>query len=74
MCIRDRFEDDLNSRVLGAAVAVDARAEWRMTPAAVVWAAADNLFDEVVEVSETGTGVEGYGPPRTLRLGVRWTY
>ena len=69
-----RFEDDLNSRVLGAAVAVDARAEWRMTPAAVVWAAADNLFDEVVEVSETGTGVEGYGSPRTLRLGVRWTY
>lgn len=69
-----RFEDDLNSRVLGAAVVVDARAEWRMTPAAMIWAAADNLFDEAVEVSETGTGVEGYGPPRTLRLGVRWTY
>ncbi len=69
-----RFEDDLNSRVLGAAVVVDARAEWRITPAAMIWAAADNLFDEAVEVSETGTGVEGYGPPRTLRLGVRWTY
>ncbi|MGE7197181.1 TonB-dependent receptor [Brevundimonas naejangsanensis] len=69
-----RFEDDLNSRVLGAAVVVDARAEWRMTPAAMIWVAADNLFDEAVEVSETGTGVEGYGPPRTLRLGVRWTY
>ena len=69
-----RFEDDLNSRVLGAAVVVDARAEWRMTPAAMIWAAADNLFNEAVEVSETGTGVEGYGPPRTLRLGVRWTY
>lgn len=69
-----RFEDDLNSRVLGATVVVDARAEWRMTPAAMIWAAADNLFDEAVEVSETGTGVEGYGPPRTLRLGVRWTY
>lgn len=69
-----RFEDDLNSRVLGAAVVVDARAEWWITPAAMIWAAADNLFDEAVEVSETGTGVEGYGPPRTLRLGVRWTY
>ncbi|EKY28275.1 TonB-dependent receptor [Brevundimonas diminuta 470-4] len=69
-----RFEDDLNSRVLGAAVVVDARAEWRMTPAAMVWVAADNLFDKAVEVSETGTGVEGYAPPRTLRLGVRWTY
>ena len=69
-----RFEDDLNSRVLGAAVVVDARAEWRMTPAAMIWVAADNLFDKAVEVSETGTGVEGYAPPRTLRLGVRWTY
>jgi len=53
---------------------VDARAEWRMTPAAMIWVAADNLFDKAVEVSETGTGVEGYAPPRTLRLGVRWTY
>ena len=69
-----RFEDDLNRRVLSAAVVVDARAEWRVTPAAMIWAAADNLFDEAVEVSETGTGVEGYSPPRTLRLGVRWTY
>lgn len=69
-----RFEDDLNSRVLDAAVVVDARAEWRLTPAAMIWVAADNLFDDAVEVSETGTGVEGYSPPRTLRLGVRWSY
>ena len=26
-----------------------------------------------VEVAETGTGVAGYGPPRTLSLGVRLT-
>lgn len=69
-----RFDDDLNSRVLDAAVVVDARAEWRLTPAAMIWVAADNLFDEAVEVSETGTGVEGYSPPRTLRLGLRWSY
>lgn len=69
-----RFEDDLNSRVLDVAVVVDARAEWRLTPAAMIWVAADNLFDEAVEVSETGTGVEGYSPPRTLRLGLRWSY
>ena len=36
-----------------------------------LYLAADNLFDEEVEVSETGTGVAGYGPPRTLRLGLR---
>jgi len=69
-----RFEDDLNSRVLDAAIVVDARAEWRLTRAAMIWVAADNLFDEAVEVSETGTGVEGYSPPRTLRLGLRWSY
>ena len=69
-----RFEDDLNSRVLGAAVTLDARADWRVNQTASLWLAADNLFDAEVEVSETGTGVAGYGSPRTLRLGVRWTY
>ena len=33
--------------------------------------AAYNLFDVEVEVSETGDGVSGFGPPRTLSLGVR---
>ena len=32
---------------------------------------ADNLLDEDVEVSRTGDGVPGYGPPRTLGLGLR---
>lgn len=69
-----RFEDDLNSRVLGAAVTLDARADWRLNRTASLWLAADDLFDAEVEVSETGTGVEGYGPPRTLSAGVRLTY
>jgi len=25
-------------------------------------------------IEQIGTGVEGYSPPRTLRLGVRWSY
>jgi outer membrane receptor protein involved in Fe transport len=66
-----RFEDDLNSRVLDAALTVDLRADWRLTDTAVVWVAADNLLDEDIEVSETGTGVTGFGPPRTLSVGVR---
>ena len=66
-----RFEDDLNSRVLEAAATVDARAEWAVSPSAIVWLAADNLFDTDVEVAETGTGVASFGPPRTLRIGVR---
>jgi len=69
-----RFDDDLNSRVLDAAVTLDGRAEWAFTPNATLWVAADNLFDEDVEVSETGTGVAGYGPPRTLSVGLRLSY
>ena len=69
-----RFDDDLNSRTLGAAVTLDARAEWALTDRTMLWLAADNLFDEDVETAETGTGVAGYGPPRTVRAGVRLTY
>ncbi|MFN3932148.1 MAG: TonB-dependent receptor [Brevundimonas sp.] len=66
-----RFDDDLNSRVLDAAATVDLRADWALTPSTTVWVAADNLFDAEVEVAETGTGVAGFGPPRTLSVGVR---
>ncbi|MBI2260258.1 MAG: TonB-dependent receptor [Caulobacterales bacterium] len=66
-----RFDDDLNSRVLDAAATVDLRADWAVTPSTTVWLAAANLFDAEVEVSETGDGVSGFGPPRTLSLGVR---
>jgi len=66
-----RFDDDLNSRVLDAAVTADVRAEWAVSPATTLWVAADNLFDAEVEVSETGGGVAGFGPPRTLSIGVR---
>lgn len=69
-----RFEDDLNSRVLGAAVTLDLRADWQVNDAAALWLAADNLFDAEVEVSETGTGVEGYGPPRLFSVGLRLAY
>lgn len=69
-----RFDDDLNSRVLDAAVTLDGRAEWAFMPNATLWMAADNLFDEDVEVSKTGTGVAGYGPPRTVSIGLRLSY
>ena len=70
----DRFEDDLNSRVLDDAVTLDARAEWEVRTGVIAFVAADNLFDAEVEVSETGDGVEGYGPPRVVRAGLslRW--
>lgn len=65
-----RFDDDLNSRVLDAAVTFDARADWHARHGVVLYAAVDNLFDDDVEVSETADGVAGLGPPRTLRAGV----
>ncbi|MDP3080358.1 MAG: TonB-dependent receptor, partial [Brevundimonas sp.] len=65
-----RFEDDLNSRVLEAALTLDARADWRVREGVTLYAAADNLLDAAVEVSETANGVAGFGPPRTLRAGV----
>ncbi|WP_372708242.1 TonB-dependent receptor [Brevundimonas sp.] len=66
-----RFDDDLNSRVLDAALTTDLRADWAITPSTALWLAADNLLDEEVEVSETATGVAGLGPPRTFSLGIR---
>ncbi len=66
-----RFDDDLNSRVLEAAATADIRAEWVISRSALIWFAADNLFDAEVEVSETATGVAGFGPPRTFSVGVR---
>lgn len=67
----DRFEDDLNSRVLGSGGTLDLRADWRLSGTTTLWVSAVNLFDEELEVSETGTGVAGYAPPRTLGVGVR---
>ena len=69
-----RFDDDLNSRVLGPAVTADVRADLQLRDGVVLYAAADNLFDREVAVSATADGVTGFGPPRTLRAGVslRW--
>ena len=50
------------------------RADWRVNETTSLWLAADNLFDAEVEVSETGNGVAGYGPPRLISLGLRLTY
>ncbi|WP_420478984.1 TonB-dependent receptor, partial [Brevundimonas sp. FT23028] len=67
----DRFEDDLNSRVLEAGGTLDLRADWSLDDATTLWLGAANLFDAEIAVSETGTGVAGYAPPRTLSVGVR---
>mgnify|MGYP000087064127 FL=1 len=64
-----RWEDDLNTRRLGAGVQLDARASWRFMDNAEVYLAAENISDEKLEVGETADGVESYSAPRTVRIG-----
>jgi len=64
-----RWEDDLNSRRLSAGLQLDARATWRFAEHAEVYLAAENLFDENIEVGETADGVESFSAPQTIRVG-----
>ena len=68
-----RFDDDLNSRTLAPATTLGLRADWAVAPGTTLWLAADNLFDANVEVAQTATGVTGFGPPRSLGVGLRLT-
>ena len=66
-----RWEDDLNTRRLRAALTLDGRAEWTLRRGAALYLAADNLLDAEIETGETADGTEQLGAPRTLRLGLR---
>ncbi|CAN5871864.1 TonB-dependent receptor [soil metagenome] len=65
----ERFEDDLNSRKLGASAGIDARAAWRLTADSEVYLAAENVTDARIEVGETGDGTESFAAPQTFRIG-----
>ncbi|QGZ93502.1 TonB-dependent receptor [Terricaulis silvestris] len=67
----ERFEDDLNTRVLSAATVLDLRVEQRLSPLASVYLALDNALDADVETAETADGTESFAPPRALRVGLR---
>ena len=64
-----RWEDDLNTRRLSAALNADARLAWRLTDRAAVELAVENLFDESIETGETGAGVESFAPARIVSIG-----
>lgn len=68
-----RYEDDLNSRSLSAAMTMDLRADWRLSGQASLWLALDNVTDQAVETGQTADGIESFDAPRTLRIGVRLT-
>lgn len=65
----NRWEDDLNTRRLSAGLQLDARAAWRLSETLEAFVAAENLFDEKLEVGETADGVESYAAPQTIRIG-----
>lgn len=67
-----RWEDDLNSRSLGAATTLDLRADWRVSSRVGLWLALDNVTDEAVETGQTADGVESFDAPRALRVGLRF--
>lgn len=67
-----RFDDDLNSRILDAATTLDVRVGWTSRQGIEIYGALDNALDADVATSRTFDGITGFGPPRTLRIGLRW--
>jgi len=65
-----RFEDDLNSRELGAAAMLDLRAEQRLRAGVSAFVALDNALDAEIETAESGDGIESFGAPRAFRVGL----
>ncbi|MDP1618776.1 TonB-dependent receptor [Phenylobacterium sp.] len=64
-----RYEDDLNTRSLGAATTLDLRSAWRTGPDAEIYLAADNVLDADIEAGRAGDGLLTLGAPRTIRVG-----
>lgn len=67
----ERFDDDLNTRRLKAALTLDARAGWTFAPGTEVYLALDNLADARVQAAVAGDGAVSLAAPRTVRLGLR---
>lgn len=70
----DRYDDDQNTRRLSPSLSADARIEWEMRPGAVLYVAADNVFDAKIETAETADGTESFDQPRRTRIGLRLRY
>ena len=64
-----RYDDDLNSRKLKPGLQLDARAAWRLAPAADLYLALENLGDARIATAQTADFATSYAAPRTLRIG-----
>lgn len=67
-----QYEDDANSRLVGEAFVVDVLLARPLGPAWEVFAAAENVFDAVVETGRGADGVVSIGAPSLVRVGVRY--
>ena len=68
----DRFDDDLNTRLIKAGAELDTRASWRLTPALSAYVAADNLLNADLQTGRSAAGLVAYDAPRLVRLGLTW--
>ncbi|HYD86317.1 MAG TPA: TonB-dependent receptor [Vitreimonas sp.] len=68
-----RFDDDLNTRRLEAALTLDLRYEQDVTANTAVFVALDNALDAAIETGATADDVTLYGAPRSVRIGLRLT-
>ena len=66
-----RFDDDLNTRELDAALSLDLRFEQNISDNAALFIALDNALDTAIETGATADGVTLYAAPRALRVGFR---
>ena len=66
----ERFEDDLNTRILPASTEINAQAEWRYNEKVSAFFAVENLGNSNIVVGQTGDGVSSYAAPRAIRIGL----
>ena len=67
----ERFDDDQNTRRLGAFTDVDLRVSQRVSESAELYLALDNAFDGAVATASAADGTLSYAAPRALRVGFR---
>lgn len=64
-----RYEDDLNSQVLKAALTIDGRATWTFAPDWNAYLSVENVNEADVGAAVAANGVISYAAPRTVTVG-----
>ncbi|HEX5776714.1 MAG TPA: TonB-dependent receptor, partial [Caulobacteraceae bacterium] len=65
-----RWDEDRNTRRLAPFTELNLRADWTLTKAVAVYAAAENLTDAAIETAQAFDGTESFDQPRTVRVGL----